>query len=155
MITRNIIISFAIVVAVLPPVQAQQMANDDGSVLELFHPDGNLIIDRSGMPPEEEALILDKYATCLRAGFDWADANSDKKLVGDETWDFLDEQAFCAKSAQSHVKQAKLRQQQAKLRQQIAASQAKRVELQARLEAAQAEIRAITQGLMAGALAEQ
>lgn len=99
----------------------------------LPHPDGEIVIDVTRVALDAQAEILAQLQGCLEEGFEFSDADGNGQIEGDKQFDWDDERAFCAESAQSDFRQADLQTE-------IQMANAEQVELQSRRDAANARI---------------
>ncbi len=128
---------------------AAEQADAQASELALPHPDGEIVIDVTRVALDTQMQILEQLQACLQEGFEFADADGNQQIEGDEQFDWDDERGFCAESARSDFRQAALREEiqmanaeQSELRDEQAALIARRNE-------ANAAISALTEGAMA------
>ena len=117
------------------------IADDDTSDLRLPHPDGEISVDVSRVAVDTQARIMEKMADCLQEGFEFADADGNGAIEGDEKWDWIDERAFCAETAQRDFSIA-----ESKAR--IAEAEARSAEAEAGIAEARARISALTDELL-------
>jgi len=140
---------------------AAEQADAQATGLTLPHPDGEISIDVSRVAYETQADILAQLQGCLEAGYAFADADENKAIEGDEQFDWDDERAFCAETAERDFSiadsQAGIADSQAGIAESqagIAESRAAIRAAEARSAEAQARIAAMTEELIQGAREE-
>jgi hypothetical protein len=141
---------------------AAEQADAQATGLTLPHPDGEISIDVSRVAYETQADILAQLQGCLEAGYAFADADENKAIEGDEQFDWDDERAFCAESAernfsiadsQAGIAAAEARSAEAEARSadagdRILVANAEQAALRARADEARAAISALTDAAM-------
>jgi len=133
---------------------AAEQADAQATGLTLPHPDGEISIDVSRVAYETQADILAQLQGCLEAGYAFADADENKAIEGDEQFDWDDERAFCAETAERDFSIADSQAGIADSQAGIAESRAAIRAAEARSAEAQARIAAMTEELIQGAREE-
>lgn len=128
---------------------AAEQANAQATELIIPHPEGEIAVDVTRVSLETQADIMTQLQDCLQQGFDFADADGNEKIEGDEQFDWDDERAFCAENAQSELVVADQKAQQAELQGEILVANADQDALRARRDAANAEVQDLTNAAMA------
>lgn len=121
---------------------AAEQADAQASELTLPHPDGEIVIDVTRVALDTQMQILEQLRACLQEGFEFADADGNWQIEGNEQFDWDDERGFCAESARSDFRQATLREE-------IQMANAEQAELRTRTDEARAAISALTESAMA------
>ncbi|WP_303469539.1 MULTISPECIES: hypothetical protein [unclassified Marinovum] len=121
-------------------LSAAEQADAQAIELTLPHPDGEISVDVSRVAYETQADILAALQGCLQEGFAFADADENGQIEGNERYDWDDERAFCAETAERDFGIAEANVRSAESRAAIAAAEARSAEAQARIAAMTEEL---------------
>ncbi len=119
---------------------AAEQADAQATELTLPHPDGEISVNVSRVAYETQADILAALQSCLQEGFTFADADENGKIEGNERYDWDDERAFCAETAERDFS--------------IANSNARSAAAEATSDEARARVARMTEELIDGAREE-
>ncbi len=119
------------------------------------HPEGARVYVVDDLSLDTQQQIMDALLGCLQEGAEVADFDGNGQVdPGDEAEFFVDDQAFCAESAERQINTAKNEARTAAANNRIEVAQAGQAEAQARIDKASAGIEALTQQIIDGAEAE-
>ncbi len=125
------------------------------SGLTIPHPEGAKVYVVDDLSLDTQQQIMDTLLGCLQDGAEVADFDGNGKVdPGDEADFFVDDQAFCAESAERQINIAKSEAAIAVAEKRIEVAQAGKAAAQARIDKANAGIEALTQQIIDGVQAE-